>query len=145
MTITRRGRGVLAVGVVAVVVVVAAVVLFDRGDDDGGDSPAARRKKATVTEANNGGEVTVAPGKPFILDLKGSPDAPWGLPEASSPDLARVQTSQDLDGSAAATFTAVEATPRVIVTAQRVPRCRTASPPCEQPVERFEVTIRVME
>jgi hypothetical protein len=133
--------------VTAAVLVVAIIVAM--GGDSGGNDPsveeqaAARRQAATVTEANNGGDVTVAPAKPFIVDLEGSADAPWGVPRANTADLALVSSSQDPDGSAAATFLPLEVAPGATITAERVPTCRLASPACDTPTETFTVTIRV--
>jgi len=139
----RRVRvGLLATCVVLLGAGIAAVVAFDFGDDDG-PRDSARRRAAAVTEADNGGEVTVAPTEPFIIDLAGSAEAPWGLPMANTAALARVSTSQDPDGSAAATFRPLEIVPGATITAERVPACRTAETPCETPTERFVVTIRV--
>ncbi len=148
MNVAGRRRVALGAVVVAVLLVAALVALllgvFD-GDGLSADEKAAarRRKEAAVTEANNGGEVGVTVNKPFILDLKGSPDAPWGLPEATSEALARVSTSLDANGSSAATFNPLEVTPGVTITAERVPTCRAATPACDLPTEHFEVTIRV--
>ncbi len=143
MSITQRGKGVLAAAVVALLAGGTAAVFVVGGDDGGAGDQAARRRGAAVTEANNGGEITVAPSKPFIIDLKGSVEAPWGLPEAGTAALARVSSSQDPDGSAAATFLPLEIVPGARIVAERVPACRAASPPCDAPTERFEVTVRV--
>jgi len=119
---------------------VAAVFLVEWAMDD---PTAARRRAAAVTEADNGDEITVAPSQTFIVDLEGSPEAAWTLPQATTEALARVSTSQDLDGSAAATFLPLEVVSEATITAERVPSCRKASPACNAPSERFEVTIRV--
>ena len=146
MSITRRGKGVLGAAIVALLAgATAAVLVIGGSDGDGGaDDRAARRRAAAVTEANNGGEVTVAPSKPFTIDLEGSVEAPWGVPEAGTAALARVSSSQDADGSAAATFLPLEIVPGAKIVAERVPTCRATSPPCDAPTERFEVTVRVI-
>lgn len=132
--------------VTVAVLVVAAIVAIGGGGKDGPtpeEQAAARRQAAAVTEANNGGEVTVAPSTPFIVDLEGSADAPWSVPRATSEALAPVSSSQDADGSAAATFLPLEVAPGATITAERVPTCRTATPACDTPTETFTVTIRV--
>ncbi len=87
-----------------------------------------------VTEADNGHEVTVAADRPFVVTLQGSAVAPWGLPWASGEDLALVQSSQEVDGSASATFVPLESTPGVAVRAER----------SGTSTEQFEVTVRVV-
>ncbi|MEA2932128.1 MAG: hypothetical protein QOI56_913 [Actinomycetota bacterium] len=135
-------RALVAVAVVLVVAAAAvAVFVFDVGRSD--DPQSARRKQAAVTEADNGREVEVPASKPFIVDLKGSEDAPWSLPEGTPDVLARVSSSQDLDGSAAATFMPLDDVP-AIITADRVPACRAAETPCDTPAERFQVTVRAV-
>ncbi len=134
-------RRVVLAGLVVVVMAGAALAVFGLGfgDDDGGGkgttsrTSVVRRAGAAVTEADNGGEVTVPPNVPFVLDLKGSPDAPWGLPAAQADTLALVGSSQELDGSVKATFLPLELTPGVVVSARRTGAT----------TERFEVTIRV--
>jgi hypothetical protein len=133
--VTKR---VLFGSLVVLVAFGAAFVLTRDGDDGGGKATTSRtsvvrRAGAAVTEADNGGQVTVAPNAPFVLDLKGSPDAPWGLPEVQADTLALVGSSQELDGSVKATFLPLELTPGVVVSAQR----------SGATTERFEVTIRV--
>jgi hypothetical protein len=133
-------RVVLALcGAALVAAAVVAVLVFDFGDDGSGDRP----REAAVTEADNGGEVSVAANQPFVVDLRGSEDAPWGLPEATADSLARVSTSQAVDGSASATFIPLEAVPEATITAERRPFCLT-DVPCDRPSERFQVTIRVV-
>lgn len=142
---TKR-RTALAVLVVNLLVLVGAVVtvfVVDFDDGDGG-SQTARRRDAAVLDTDNGGEVSVPVGKPFVIDLEGSEDAPWSLPLASGTSLAVVSSSLDLDGSASATFVPLEVSPGVKLVAERTPACRTASDPCDTPSERFEVTIRVV-
>jgi hypothetical protein len=139
---TRKGRTLLVVGILVLLAAAVAVVLLVDFDKKVGPND-ARRKAAAVTEADNGRTVTVAPGKPFIVDLKGSEDAPWGLPQSVNESLAIVSSSQDLDGSSAATFLPQERTPAAIVTAERIVPCATGGDPCPATTERFEVTIRV--
>ena len=105
------------------------------GDGDKGTVPTTvvRRAGAAVTESDNGGEVTVPPNQPFVVDLKGSPDAPWGLPEPQAESLALVGSSQEVDGSVKVTLLPLEITPGVVVSAERTGAV----------TERFEVTIRV--
>ncbi|MEA2829027.1 MAG: hypothetical protein QOG43_3466 [Actinomycetota bacterium] len=105
----------------------------DAGGKGGGPTTVVRRDGAAVTEADNGGEVTVPPNQPFVLHLKGSADAPWGLPRAQADTLALVGSSQELDGSLTATFLPLETTPGVVVSA---PRSGAIT-------EGFQVTIRV--
>ena len=86
------GRVLLALVIIAVAV--AGVVLLDVGGDDkdgggsGTSTTVVRRGGAAVTEADNNGEVTVTLNQPFVVNLKGSPEAPWGLPHAESESLA---------------------------------------------------------
>jgi len=138
-----RARGivlriVLALAIVAVVV--AGVSLLGIGDDDkgGGPAPAStvapRREGAAVTEAYNNGEVTVALDQPFVVNLKGSPDAPWGLPHSEAESLAVVTSSEELDGSVTATFVPQKVAPGLVLRAER----SGTSP------ETFAVTIRVV-
>ncbi|MEA2972082.1 MAG: hypothetical protein QOG82_540 [Actinomycetota bacterium] len=135
----RAIGGRVLLGLVIVAVVVAGVSLLDIGDDDTGggsatSSTVVRRGGAAVTEADNGGEVTVPLNQPFVVNLKGSPAAPWGLPHAESESLALVKTSEELDGSVTATFVPQRLAPGVVVRAER----GGPSP------ETFAVTIRVV-
>jgi hypothetical protein len=114
-------------------------VLTRDGEHEGGKGGApttvVRRDGAAVTEDDNGREVTVPPNEPFVVDLQGSPDAPWGLPVSQAVGtLALVGSSQELDGSVRATFVPLDVTPGVVVSAQRTGKSS----------ERFEVTIRVV-
>ena len=124
-----KKRVLLALLIVAVAV--GVTVALTRGDKAGKEPTG--RAGAAVTEADKGGEVTVPLQEPFVLDLKGSPDAPWGLPASQADTLALVGSSQELDGSVKATFLPLEVTPGVVVSAQRGGTS----------TERFEVTIRV--
>ncbi len=117
------------VSIIVLTVVGYAGYVFLIKDDD-----TVPRRNAAVTEANNGGEVTVPPDKPFVLNLRGTPDAPWNLPRAHADTLAMIGSSLELDGSVSVTFVPVEVSPGVQVTAER----GGATP------ERFEVTIRVV-
>ena len=133
------GRVLLALFIVAVAV--AGVLLLDiGGDDDKDDGGSAtsttvvRRGGAAVTEADNGGEVTVPLNQPFIVNLKGSPAAPWALPQSESESLALITSSEELDGSVTATFVPQRLAPGVVVRAER----GGPSP------ETFSVTIRVV-
>ncbi len=116
--------------VLTLVVVVGYAVYALVIDDDGG-----RRRDAAVTEADNGGEVVVPPNEPFVLDLQGSPDAPWSLPQANAGSLAVVNSRVEPDGSVTVTYIPLEVTAGVVVSAERT----TGGTP-----ERFEVTIRVV-
>jgi hypothetical protein len=134
----RPNDGVLARIVLALLIVVlsiAVVKVLGVGDDDeGGGSPAPSGAGAVVTTAYNNGEVTVALNQPFVVNLKGSPAAPWGLPHAESESLAVVTSSEELDGSVSITFVPQRPAPGVVVRAER----GGTSP------ETFAVTIRVV-
>jgi len=138
----RRG-GLLALGIVVLLAaVVVAVLVFDVLEDP--EPVSDRRRNAAVTEADNGSEVTVPVGKPFVVDLKGSEDASWSLPSAVDASLALVSSSQDLDGSSSATFLPQKATPAALVIAERTLPCPVPGETCPRRTERFEVTIRVV-
>jgi len=141
---SKRGTALALLVVNLLILVGAVVTVFVVDFDDDGESQTARRRDAAVLDTDNRGEVSVPVGKPFVVDLKGSEDAPWSLPLASGTSLAIVSSSLDLDGSASATFVPLEVTPGVKLVAERTPACRTASDPCDTPSERFEVTIRVV-
>jgi len=118
------------VSIIVLTVVGYTAYVFFLIDDEKAPPP----RTAAVTEANNGGEVTVPLNQPFVVNLKGSPAAPWGLPRSEADSLALTRSAEELDGSATATFVPQKVAPAIVVRAER----GGTSP------ETFTVTIRVV-
>ncbi len=129
-----RLKRLLVTVLVLVTAAVASVAFLTRETDDEAASTRPGREPAAATQADNGGVVSVPVGKPFVVVLQGTAAEPWEVPWSTDVSMARVASSQELDGSATATFVPVEVTPGVPVVAQR------AGPTGE----RFEVTVQVV-